>query len=109
MLRTALAERGPVQSLGRGGHDGVAVQTVRPIEVDEVGAVEAERAAESVLSAIKRGLKRDGEVHLVGFGTFSVAQRSARKGFNPHTRQPMKIPAMKLVRFKAGSNLRGLR
>jgi DNA-binding protein HU-beta len=69
----------------------------------------AERAAESVLAAVKRGLKRDGEVHLVGFGTFSVAQRTARKGFNPHTRQPMKIPAMKLVRFKAGSGLRGLR
>jgi DNA-binding protein HU-beta len=69
----------------------------------------AERAAESVLAAVKRGLKRDGEVHLVGFGTFSVAQRTARKGFNPHTRQPMKIPAMKLVRFKAGSSLRGLR
>jgi DNA-binding protein HU-beta len=69
----------------------------------------AERAAESVLAAVKRGLRRDGEVHLVGFGTFSVAQRTARKGFNPHTRQPMKIPAMKLVRFKAGSSLRGLR
>ena len=69
----------------------------------------AERATESVLQAIKRGLRRDAEVHLVGFGTFTVAQRSARKGFNPHTRQPMKIPAMKLVRFKAGSNLKGLR
>jgi DNA-binding protein HU-beta len=69
----------------------------------------AERAADSVLQAVKRGLKRDGEVHLVGFGTFSVTLRSARKGFNPHTRQPMKIPAMKLVRFKAGSNLRGVR
>ena len=69
----------------------------------------AERAAESVLCAIKRGLRDDSEVHLVGFGTFSVARRSARKGFNPHTRQPMKIPAMKLVRFKAGSSLRALR
>jgi DNA-binding protein HU-beta len=69
----------------------------------------AERAADSVLQAIRRGLRTDAEVHLVGFGTFSVAQRSARKGFNPHTRKPMKIPAMKLVRFKAGSTLRGLR
>jgi DNA-binding protein HU-beta len=69
----------------------------------------AERAANSVLRAIKRGLKRDAHVHIVGFGTFSVAQRSARKGFNPHTRQPMRIPAMKLVRFKASSNLRAFR
>jgi DNA-binding protein HU-beta len=63
----------------------------------------AERAADSVLQAVKRGAEARRRGHLVGFGTFSVAQRSARKGFNPHTRQPMKIPAMKLVRFKAGS------
>ena len=62
-----------------------------------------------VLRAIARGLRRDAGVHLVGFGTFTVAQRSARKGYNPHTRQPMKIPAMKLVRFKASSSLRTLR
>jgi DNA-binding protein HU-beta len=69
----------------------------------------AERAAGSVLRAIRRGLKRDAEVHLVGFGTFTMAQRSARKGFNPHTRRPMNIPAMRIVRFKAGSDLRTLR
>jgi DNA-binding protein HU-beta len=69
----------------------------------------AERAADSVLQAVKKGLRKDSEVNLVGFGTFSVAQRAARKGFNPHTRQPMRIPAMKLVRFKAGAGLRGLR
>jgi DNA-binding protein HU-beta len=76
---------------------------------DGTSRAAAERAADTVLQAIRRGLKRDAEVHLVGFGTFSVAQRSARKGFNPHTRKPMKIPAMKLVRFKAGSSLRGIR
>ena len=69
----------------------------------------AERAAESVLQAIRKGLRKDAEVHLVGFGTFSVAQRAARQGFNPHTRKPMRIPAMKLVRFKAGSGLRAVR
>ena len=69
----------------------------------------AERAACSVFLAITRGLRRDSAVHIVGFGTFTVAQRSARKGFNPHTRKPMKIPAMKLVRFKASSNLRSFR
>jgi len=69
----------------------------------------AERATDSVLQAVKKGLRKDAEVNLVGFGTFTVAQRAARKGFNPHTRQPMRIPAMKLVRFKAGAGLRGLR
>jgi DNA-binding protein HU-beta len=85
------------------------VNEVHKLLGDGTSKAAAERAAESVLTAVRRGLKRDGEVHLVGFGTFSVAQRTARKGFNPHTRQPMKIPAMKLVRFKAGSSLRGLR
>jgi DNA-binding protein HU-beta len=69
----------------------------------------AERAVEAVLAAIKRGLGRDREVQLVGFGTFSLATRPARKGFNPHTRQPMRIPAVKTVRFKAGVDLRGAR
>ena len=85
------------------------VNEVHRLLGDGTSLAASERAADSVLQAIKRGLKRDGDVHLVGFGTFTVAQRSARKGFNPHTRQPMKIPAMKLVRFKAGSSLRGLR
>ncbi len=85
------------------------VSEVHKVLGNDTSLAAAERAADSVLQAIKRGLKRDGEVHLVGFGTFSVAHRSARKGFNPHTRQPMKIAAMKLVRFKAGSSLRGLR
>jgi DNA-binding protein HU-beta len=85
------------------------VNEVHRLLGDGTSRAAAERAADSVLNAIKRGLKQDSEVHLVGFGTFSVAQRTARKGFNPHTRLPMKIPAMKLVRFKAGANLRGLR
>jgi len=75
----------------------------------ELTKVSAAAALEAVLDGIAKSLKKGEEVRLVGFGTFSVAQRSARKGFNPHTRQPMKIPAMKLVRFKAGSSLRGLR
>jgi len=68
----------------------------------------AERATDAVLEAVKRGLKMEKEVQLVGFGTFLLAQRAARRGFNPHTRKPMKIPAMKLVRFKAGADLRAL-
>ena len=66
----------------------------------------AERTTEAVLTAVKRGLKRDKEVSLVGFGTFAIATRPARRGFNPHTKQPMKIRALKTVRFKAGADLR---
>ena len=68
----------------------------------------AERAVDAVLAAVKRGLRRDKEVQLVGFGSFALAVRPARRGFNPHTRQPMKIPAVKTVRFKAGAELRAL-
>jgi DNA-binding protein HU-beta len=85
------------------------VSEVHRLLGDGTSRAAAERAADSVLRAIKRGLKDDEAVHLVGFGTFSISKRAARKGFNPHTRQPMKIPAMKLVRFKASSNLRTLR
>ena len=68
----------------------------------------AERATEAVLAAVKRGLRRDKEVSLVGFGTFALAIRPARNGFNPHTKRPMKIRAVKTIRFKAGADLRAL-
>jgi DNA-binding protein HU-beta len=68
----------------------------------------AERATEAVLAAVKSGLRRDKEVALVGFGTFAMAVRPARNGYNPHTKQPMKIRAIKTIRFKPGADLRGL-
>jgi DNA-binding protein HU-beta len=66
----------------------------------------AERAVEAILAAVRQGLRRDKEVQLVGFGTFTLAVRPARRGFNPHTRQPMRIPALKTIRFRAGASLR---
>jgi DNA-binding protein HU-beta len=68
----------------------------------------AERAVDAMLAGIRHGLGRDKEVQLVGFGAFTLAIRPARRGFNPHTRRPMKIPAIKTVRFKAGADLRAL-
>ena len=68
----------------------------------------AERAIDAVLASVKGGLRCDKEVQLVGFGTFVLAGRPARRGYNPHTRQPMKIPAMKTIRFRAGADLREL-
>jgi len=68
----------------------------------------AERATEAVLMAVKRGLRRDGEVSLVGFGTFALAVRPARNGFNPHTKQPMRIRAVRTIRFKPGAEMRAL-
>ena len=82
------------------------IDEVQKLLHDGASKAAAERATEAVLAAVKRGLKRDKEVSLVGFGTFAIATRPARRGFNPHTRQPMKIRAMKTVRFKAGAELR---
>jgi DNA-binding protein HU-beta len=68
----------------------------------------AERATEAVLTAVKRGLRRDKEVSLVGFGSFALAVRPARNGFNPHTKRPMRIGAVRTIRFKPGAELRGI-
>lgn len=66
----------------------------------------AERALNAVLGAVKKGLKKDKAVQLIGFGTFSVKQRKARKGRNPQTGAEMKIPASRTVGFKAGKALK---
>jgi DNA-binding protein HU-beta len=67
-------------------------------------------AATSVIDAIVGGitkaLKKGGDVRLAGFGTFSVAKRAARKGRNPATGAPIKIPASKNARFKPGTTLK---
>jgi DNA-binding protein HU-beta len=61
----------------------------------------AEKAVNSVLDNIKKGTKKEG-VQLIGFGTFSVGKRKARTGRNPQTGKEIKIPASKVVKFKAG-------
>ncbi len=66
---------------------------------------DVERNLNAILAAITEGLKQDGSVALVGFGTFSVTQRSARTGRNPATGAAIHIPASKSVKFKAGKGL----
>ncbi len=68
----------------------------------------AERAVESVIEAVKKGIKKDKAVQLIGFGTFSVAKRAARKGVNPKTGESIKIAASKTVKFKAGAGLKAI-
>jgi DNA-binding protein HU-beta len=66
----------------------------------------AERAVNAVIAAIEEGLKKDAVVQLIGFGTFQVKDRSARKGRNPKTGEEIKIKATKTVSFKAGAALK---
>ncbi|MFM1748107.1 MAG: hypothetical protein RLZZ188_1773 [Verrucomicrobiota bacterium] len=72
------------------------------------GATRAAAAAATgaVLAAMKRGLRRDGEVAVAGFGTFSSVTLPARRGYNPHTRRPMRVAAVKTVRFRPAPGLR---
>ena len=67
--------------------------------------VDAKKAVEAVMCATEETLKKGDKLTLVGFGTFSVADRAARTGRNPQTGKPVKIAAKKVVKFKAGADL----
>ena len=66
----------------------------------------AARAVDAVLDGITAGIKKDGLVQLIGFGTFSVKERAAREGRNPLTGEKIKIKASKTVSFKVGAGLK---
>ena len=79
--------------------------------VDEVAKVtcskkEAELALGATLAAINKALKKRDTVTLVGFGTFRVSKRKARKGRTPQTGAVLKIAAKKVPVFKAGKDLK---
>jgi len=63
-------------------------------------------ALEAVIAAIASGIKKDKLVQIIGFGTFKVSQRAARKGRNPKTGETIKIKASKSVRFSASSAMK---
>lgn len=64
---------------------------------------QANEAIDSFTDAVVACLKKGDRVTLVGFGTFSVSERSARTGRNPQTGEILKIKARKVPKFKAGS------
>jgi len=79
--------------------------------VNEVAKVvctkkEAQAAVDCVFSTITKALKKKDAVTLIGFGTFKVAQRNARKGRNPQTGKEMTIKAKKVPKFVAGKALK---
>ena len=65
----------------------------------------AAKALEAYEVEVAKELKKSGKLILVGFGTFSVVKRKAREGRNPQTGKAIKIPAKKVVKFKAGKDL----
>jgi len=67
---------------------------------------EAQAVVDSIFSAITKALKKKETVTLVGFGTFKVDKRKARKGRNPQTGEVIKIKAKKVPKFVAGKALK---
>ena len=65
----------------------------------------AKKALESFMNNVEGAMKKGDKVSLIGFGTFSVQARKAREGRNPATGKTIQIPAKKVVKFKAGSEL----
>ena len=68
----------------------------------------AETALDAFVTSVQEALKNGEKVQLVGFGTFEVRERAARKGRNPQTKAEIKIPASKAPVFKAGKALKEL-
>ena len=68
---------------------------------------DAKKALDGFVNATAGALKNGDRISLVGFGSFSVSKRAARKGRNPQTGKEITIKARKVVKLKAGSDLSG--
>lgn len=72
----------------------------------DISKAKAGLALNAFIGAVTKSLKKNEPVTLVGFGTFSVGKRAARKGRNPQTGAEIKIKAAKVPKFKAGKALK---
>lgn len=66
---------------------------------------DAKKALDAFTTVVAEGLKSGDKIALVGFGTFSVVEKSARTGINPSTKRQIQIAAKKVAKFKAGADL----
>jgi len=72
----------------------------------DISRAAAERALDATIASVKTSLKKGDTVNLVGFGSFYVAERAARAGRNPRTKEEIEIKAAKIPRFRAGKALK---
>lgn len=77
-------------------------------EEAQLTKVDAEKSLKGIVEALTDCLTAGDKVTLVGFGTFSVAERGARSGQNPQTGQKIEIAASTAPKFKAGNTLKAL-
>ena len=66
---------------------------------------DSKKAVEAFFSSVEKALKKGDKVAVVGFGSWSVAKKEAREARNPRTGAVIKVPAKKVVKFKAGAEL----
>ena len=71
----------------------------------KLSKADAKKALDGFIESTTKALKKGDRVALVGFGSFSVTKRAARKGRNPQTGKEITIKAKKVVKFKAGAEL----
>jgi DNA-binding protein HU-beta len=67
--------------------------------------IDSKKALDAFVSSVSSALQSGEKIVLVGFGSFVVTERKERAGINPATQKAIKIPAKKVVKFKAGSEL----
>ncbi|MBI9064089.1 MAG: HU family DNA-binding protein [Marinilabiliaceae bacterium] len=70
-----------------------------------ISKVDAEKAVNAFVEVSKETLAKKESIQLIGFGTFSVSERSARTGRNPQTGKEIQIAAKNVAKFKAGKAL----
>ena len=75
-------------------------------EATDTSKADAAKAVDCVFETISTALKSGDGVPLIGFGSFSVADRAAREGRNPRTGETLQIAASKQPKFKAGKALK---
>ena len=79
--------------------------------IDQIAAgagltkIDAKKALDTTVAAIKDALVKGEKIQLVGFGTFAISEKPAREGINPATKEKIQIAAKKVAKFKAGAEL----
>ena len=70
-----------------------------------ISKVDAKKALDAAVAAVKDALIAGDKVSIVGFGTFNINERPAREGINPATKEKIQIEAKKIIKFKAAAEL----
>ena len=77
-------------------------------EAANLTQADAKKAVDALFESIASALKKGQKVQIVGFGSFEVRKRKARKGINPQTREVITVAAAKVPAFKAGAQLKAI-